>query len=526
MLAGLSTSVYDPDRLGEARQRWQHEIQALRARLIADNADLLEPVGRARARAVSPEDFGARGDGVSDDTAALQKALDSRRSVLLGAGKVYGITAELVSAADGVTLTGGGVIKFLPSFDKSGRTLSALRITGENTTLDAVTFDGSAVAGASLNNRFVWCVAPQLKVTKNAAFLRLPKGGSNFNGAIGCNAAAAGARVIGAYFSDNPGAVFVQGPDCVINGNVIVNPNDVAIAFNSTNCRNGVAMGNHVNNQAQNSCASLIAAEEGASDWTVQSNLLYGIRDGAGFYALNVAVKTRVRGGKIIGNVIEGGSGTTKNPAALIAVTPFYESVVIAGNLMFGCPAGNANTRALVVAATGSRVEGNIVDASATQGLGAVVGIRAGAGGLEFVDNVTRAAAGGRHYLFDAGDYEHRPVSFTGGRLVGGAEGINAELGAAGIKNLDLHMCNIRENSARRLVNARSLLGERADWLNQGAWSRPHCIRSNTYMYGLNIPAQGRFANGDIIYFMFPERHGSLGVVRVAGQWQALGQRA
>jgi hypothetical protein len=138
---------------------------------------------------------------------------------------------------------------------------------------------------------------------------------------------------------------------------------------------------------------------------------------------------------------------------------------------------------------------------------------------------VTRAAPGGRHFLFEAGDYENRPVSFAGGRLLGGAEGINAELGAAGIKNLDLHMCNIRENSAKRLVNARSLLGERADWLNSGAWSRPHCIRSNTYMYGMGIPTQGRFANGDIIYFMFPEHHGSLGIVRVAGEWQPMGKR-
>lgn len=524
MLAGLSTSVYDPARLGEARRRWQHEIQALRAQLIAENADLLEPLGRTRAQAVAPEDFGARGDGVSDDTAALQKALDSARSVVLGAGKVYGITAELVSAADGITITGGGAVKFLPGFDKSGRTLSALRITGKNTTLDAVTFDGSAVTGAGLNNRFVWCVSPGLKVTRNAAFLKLPKGGSNFNGAIGCNAAAAGARVIGAYFSDNPGAVFVQGPDCVISGNVIVNPNDVAIAFNSTNCRNGIAMGNTIDNQANNSCAALIAAEEGASTWTVQNNLLHGIRDGAGFYALNVAVKTRVHGGKVLGNVMDGGSGTTKNPCALVAVTPFYENVMIADNLMFGCPSGNSNSRVLIVPATGSRVERNILDAQGTQGLGAMVGIRAGGGGAEFADNLTRAAAGGRHYLFEAGDYENKPVSFNGGRIVGGAEGINAELGAAGIKNLDLHMCNIRENSARRLVNARTLLGERADWLNGGAWSRPHCIRSNTYMYGMGIPAQGGFANGDMIYFMFPERHGILGVVRVAGQWQPMGK--
>lgn len=126
------------------------------------------------------------------------------KNVNTSPGSIYGLTGEVTCSSSGVTISGGGTIKFLSSYDKSGGTLSAFLITGDNVTIDHLTFDGSAVTGAATNNRFIWCIAPYLRVTSSASFLNLPIGGGNFNGAIGCTGLAPYARVIGAYFENNP----------------------------------------------------------------------------------------------------------------------------------------------------------------------------------------------------------------------------------------------------------------------------------------------------------------------------------
>ena len=58
---------------------------------------------------VSVKDFGAVGDGVTDDTAAIQAALDSGAKTIVGvAGDNYMITAPLTLSASGVTFSGYG----------------------------------------------------------------------------------------------------------------------------------------------------------------------------------------------------------------------------------------------------------------------------------------------------------------------------------------------------------------------------------------------------------------------------------
>jgi Pectate lyase superfamily protein len=56
---------------------------------------------------VNVKDFGAVGDGVADDTAAIQAALNTGKAVALGTGN-YKVTATLRLAADGQTLYGEG----------------------------------------------------------------------------------------------------------------------------------------------------------------------------------------------------------------------------------------------------------------------------------------------------------------------------------------------------------------------------------------------------------------------------------
>jgi len=468
---------------------------------------------------VSVKDFGAVGNGVADDTVAVQNALNTGKSVDTN-GLVLGITAELVSSNPNITITGGGTIKFLSTYDKSSGTLSALAVTGENTTLDAVTFDGSAVTGAATNNRFVWCTTPRLTVTSKASFLSLPAGGSNFNGAIGCTGLAPYARVIGAYFNGNPGAIFFQGRNCVAQGNVIINPKDVAIALNGVSCYGCVIIGNTINNEVPNSCSALIAAEEAASQWTIEGNTLFGIKDGTGIAALNVSVTTQARGGKIIGNIVNGGSGTTTSPSALISCSEYYNDVEISSNTVFGLPTGNSNSRLVICASTGGSLHDNVIDGASATGVGANVLINAGARGISIQNNTSYAVAAGRHFLFGAGNYGSVACQFVGGKFYGGSEGINSQTNAGSITNFALYIQNIQDNTSTNIVNAATALGDRASWLNAGAWARPHWIGVLTEMHGTGIPSSGTFFNGDKVYYLAPTFPGVAGIIRVAGAWR------
>jgi hypothetical protein len=66
---------------------------------------------RLRNDFVVPEDFGAVGDGVTNDTAALQAALVSGKDVMLTAGKTYLHTSELLISTPNQRVIGSGVIR-------------------------------------------------------------------------------------------------------------------------------------------------------------------------------------------------------------------------------------------------------------------------------------------------------------------------------------------------------------------------------------------------------------------------------
>jgi parallel beta-helix repeat protein len=135
------------------------------------------------ANAVSIEDFGAVGDGVTDDSAALLAALASGNPVRLGA-KTYAIAGECDISAPSCTLLGVPGISELtrPAQSKLGTSATAAWISISSPTLfiDGIIFDANAAITSD-----TYAVAVQPACTKSivtrAAF-RNAKGPNNGSG--------------------------------------------------------------------------------------------------------------------------------------------------------------------------------------------------------------------------------------------------------------------------------------------------------------------------------------------------------
>lgn len=80
--------------------------------------DLIKTDQRNRDVYVTPEMFGAIGDGVTDDTDAIQNAISSGHDVLLNSNKIYGVKKKLTISGNGINfpVISGGTIKALDDF--------------------------------------------------------------------------------------------------------------------------------------------------------------------------------------------------------------------------------------------------------------------------------------------------------------------------------------------------------------------------------------------------------------------------
>lgn len=96
----VGTLVFQWD--GEKWKALSNADQSLRSQLAATDSDTLVggvkagDIADARNLFVYPEQFGAVGDGVADDTAAIQAAIDTGKKVKLQRNKTYEITDSLI----------------------------------------------------------------------------------------------------------------------------------------------------------------------------------------------------------------------------------------------------------------------------------------------------------------------------------------------------------------------------------------------------------------------------------------------
>jgi len=68
---------------------------------------------RQNANAVTPDDYGAVGDGLSDDSASIQAALDSRFDVYLPPERIYAVGTTLTMSTPNQSFGGPGVLRIV-----------------------------------------------------------------------------------------------------------------------------------------------------------------------------------------------------------------------------------------------------------------------------------------------------------------------------------------------------------------------------------------------------------------------------
>lgn len=116
-------------------------------------------------RAVSVKAYGAKGDGVTDDTAAIHKARDSGASILYFPPGIYMTTGLVFSSSDSVVKldlgarldindTGGATIKLISDTSRIAIDIqkSPFTVTGGQLTSTGTTFDGLATIGIRHGN--------------------------------------------------------------------------------------------------------------------------------------------------------------------------------------------------------------------------------------------------------------------------------------------------------------------------------------------------------------------------------------
>lgn len=103
-------------------------------------AELSQTVEAKLRQTVSVKDFGAVGDGVTNDTAAIQAALNSGYNVMLPSG-TYSFTSELVMQTNNQSLFGQGVLKPVGA-------INGVKVTGGCTGVELnLTFNSASHSG-------------------------------------------------------------------------------------------------------------------------------------------------------------------------------------------------------------------------------------------------------------------------------------------------------------------------------------------------------------------------------------------
>lgn len=172
----------------------------------------------------SPEDFGAVGDGTTDDTANFNKALAACKTVILGMGKTYLVTALTSSVDDQLIMAHGATVKL-----KDGQTTgNILVLSGARQKVFGGTWDGNRAnqTGAAFAYSCIATLGSYTEIAhatvKNSRSLGISGGGGDYlnihdNTALDC-------RDYGIYVEKTT----ADGIGNQIKNNLVINTTDVA----------------------------------------------------------------------------------------------------------------------------------------------------------------------------------------------------------------------------------------------------------------------------------------------------------
>jgi hypothetical protein len=238
-------------------------------------AQVSRPVQTKLQESVSVDDFGAKGDGTTNDTVSIQNALNSGiKQVNFVAGKTYLINGGLTCSTAGLNITATGATIKLKN---SASSLSMLTLTGANSTVNGGTWDGNKANGnsagdvySSFNIRMAADYCTVKNITSINTWGMSIKGFGSFMSALSNNIKNTG--IYGIYFDGNSSVSHY--------GNKAIG--------NTIDMSDGIISGGQ--NQGQ---GILFTAGTGQNqiDWELSENNITGPQTSVGDQGINLAVR-------------------------------------------------------------------------------------------------------------------------------------------------------------------------------------------------------------------------------------------